>query len=689
MTSAELHASAAGAKHPITAARGATAPTARLSAAEVLTAGLGLALLCVVLSYLMGRDLNWDFFNYHGYAAVDIFGQRLSQDFFPAGVQGYLNRLPYLPFALMDGAGWHSAATAAGMASLQSLNLLFLYLIARDLTAQAQRPRLVAAVLTLLGAASNVYLLQVGSTFVDPMTTPPVMAAVWLLMRRGEPRTLLLAGALCGAAAALKLTNAPYAAGLFAAAMVAQPRGGRGVLRALLAAGAGTAAGFLLLYAHWGWQLWELHGSPMFPLFNNIFRSTDYPLQAVAYQRFVPRSLADVFWLPFAMIEHRSWIYAEGVSPDLRPALVLVLSMVGGMAAGWRVWRHRVAGHPAPARPAPDASVRRLAAFFVVAALGWLLTSANGRYAVPLLLLLGPMLFVAGASVFGSRLAAVVCLAVLPLQILLLYDAGNPRWAPTDWTRTWLPASVPDELKSQPFLYLSASTSSEAYVAAHVHPDSVFVNPIGLAPIANDGPGWTRFVSLRDRWAGQTKVLFALPAVGDPELKAQRVATLNGAVDRLGLAMDTERCDVLRFDEPTVDVLPHLWRRDDSAPRGERQLLACDAKIAAPSARMAALRAQASEILDAYERKCPTFFAPNQVQIEGNGRVWSRLYGKYDLFVVLEFETGAITYRMERQATEVGIGNVKTWQSDVARFRCHLPHDGARDLSTLAGDAGR
>ena len=63
------------------------------------------------------------------------------------------------------------------------------------------------------------------------------------IWRRGDPRALFFAGVLCGAAVALKLTNAPFAAGLLVAAMVTRV-GPMAWLRSLLSVGAGLAAGF-------------------------------------------------------------------------------------------------------------------------------------------------------------------------------------------------------------------------------------------------------------------------------------------------------------------------------------------------------------------------------------------------------------------------------------------------------------
>lgn len=659
----------------------------RLSLAEVLAVLFGLAVLSAMLSYTMGRDLNWDYFNYHGYAVFDMFGTRLDHDFFPAGMQGHLNRLAYLPMALMESAGWHSALTAAVLAVLQSTNLLFLYLIARELSAGVVQPRAQAAVITLLGASSNVFMLQLGSSFVDPLTTPPVMAAVWILLRRTDPKALFGAGILCGAAVALKLTNAPFAAGLLVAAGLC----GASISAAaytMLLAGSGLGLGFALLYAYWGWKLVEVYGSPVFPLFNNLFKAPDFATEAVSFHRFVPQSFLDALSLPFRMAQHESWIYSEVMSPDLRPALLVMLVLALSLATAWRIiHRSHVVSQQDVGLQA--SGLRRLVVFFCVSLVCWLLTSANGRYATPLLLLLGPLIYIAASRLLEPRSAGMLCLVTLCIQAFMIVDVGNPRWNASDWRAHWLTGSVPAELKAQPHLFLSISPSSESFVAAYVHLESVFVAPIGLHPIPTDGPGWSRFTALRDRYLGRTRILFTSMPLRTPEALAQRITATNLFIDRLGLTIKPDRCYELVFEEPDPDALHYLWSRDKEKVRMARILYACDAVPATPSTQLASLRAQATKVMDAFERRCPGVFAPHQVQIEGDGQTWIRGYGKFDLFLYVNFAKNMIYYRMERQATNVIIGKVSTWQQDIEQFRCVLPHGGARDISTLNTDANR
>lgn len=684
MTSGSLAVAASAEGAPAPAAQAPFAAPASLGRDEVFAAGALIAVLSAVLAIALGRDLNWDFFNYHGYASISVLHPRVGQDFFPAGYQGYLNPLPFLPFAWMREAGWHSMAIAAGLAIWQSLNVLFLYLLCRATSIAARRPRATAAVLTLLGSATLVLGAQLGSTFVDPMTTPLVMGGLVLVTVRPSRRAAAWACALGGAAVALKLTNVPFALGLLSAvACTRTQRPGQAAWWQHMAVSlAALVAGFVALYGYWGWLLYREFGSPFFPLFNNLFHAPDFPALGPSFHRFVPQSLIEALARPFDMAEHRSWIYTETVAPDLRPAALTVLVVVAAVTSLVRRHIPAMAAGRRDTVPQAGGDVRAVIAFFVAALPAWMATSANGRYAIPLLLLLGPLIFLAAQAVVGARAAALACLLLTLVQLFHLSQAGNPRWSPHGWTPQWLSAQVPESLRREPMLFVTVGTSSESFVAAYVHPESVFINPIGLISLRNDGPGWSRFIALRQRHVGHTQVLFRVPGMDRRDRVLRIAESINEGLDRLGLEFDVRACAALTFNDGP-QVLGYL--DGASAPADvRRHLLSCPAtpKLV-PSAALAAVRADVTNIMDAYETRCPRLFSPQGAQVEGAKQRWTRLYGKFDIFLTVDLETRAVLYGMEHQGIPILIGNIDSWRSDVERFACGLPHEGRRDASTL------
>jgi hypothetical protein len=535
----------------------------------------------------------------------------------------------------------------------------------------------VAALATALGALTPPFWSQVGSTFVDATVAPLVMAAIWMVCTRSDRAGLVVAGTLAGAAVALKWTFAPFALGLWVCVAFSAPALVER-LRALLLAGMGIALGFLAFYGYWGWQLSQHHGSPVFPLFNGIFRSPDYPSFSDGFHRYIPQSLGDLLALPFRMAQFDGWIYTEVPAPDIRPALALLLCATVLAASLLKQVRRR------PQRPVDTATEpdkwRVLGAFCVVSGAAWVVTSTNGRYASPLLLLLGPVIWGLAVRSLGERAGRSLALLAICLQAVHAGSAGAPRWNAQPWTADMLPAQVPASLVREPHLMLTIGSSSESFVAAHVHPDSPFVNPIGMYSLPVQGAGWRHFTRLRDQWAGRTRVLFVAPGTADPGLEQALKRTIHDMIDPLGLALDLKACERLLFNAgSSTDPVQERKSR--------RHLFSCAAvpkPIADPE--LARQRALATQILDAYESRCPRYFQPAGGQVVGSDGMWSRRYLRYDLFVQVDLREGEIRYRQERQATPGILGRVDQWERDLQGFRCRLPHDGIRGVETLRGD---
>ena len=164
------------------------------------------AAICAAWTVFAGKDVNWDLLNYHYYLPFQFVADRVGQDFFAASAQSYLNPIGYLPFYAMVSAGWHSVAVSVVLAVAHSVSIALLYLISRKLFAHLpQRERIgMSCFATALGAATAVFWATVGTSFLDPLLVPPMLAGLLLLLEHGSARRAALAGALFGAAAALK-----------------------------------------------------------------------------------------------------------------------------------------------------------------------------------------------------------------------------------------------------------------------------------------------------------------------------------------------------------------------------------------------------------------------------------------------------------------------------------------------------
>jgi hypothetical protein len=178
------------------------------------------------------------------------------------------------------------------------------------------------------------------------------------------------AGLCAGVAIGLKLTFAAYAPGLAAALLAA------GRWRSAPALAVGVALGAAAVAGPWCWELWRHTGNPVFPYFNDAFRSACAPAAAMTDTRFLPSDALHALLFPLFWTFQPSRLVSE--LPVCDPRLALAW-------AGWLV----VLGRAAWRREAPAVPVRALLAFWVVAFVAWEARFSILRYAATLEVLAG------------------------------------------------------------------------------------------------------------------------------------------------------------------------------------------------------------------------------------------------------------------------------------------------------------
>jgi len=255
---------------------------------------LGSALAGAGYAWFAGADINWDWQNYHEYSAYAFLTGRENDDVAVAGIQTFLNPLPYVPAYLLR---HHLSASFAALAlgALHGLNLALIYWFSRLALAQAAGGLTLAASM-IIAASSPMMLSEVGTSFADILTAPLIVGGLYLLLLQDQPRLsrCVWAGILIGAAAGLKLTNMVFVVGGCASLLfAARP------LMALSCFSIGAAIGGLGTGGYWAFSLWQQFGSPIFPFYNDIFRSPEAGFSSMADGRFLPRDIWDALAYPF------------------------------------------------------------------------------------------------------------------------------------------------------------------------------------------------------------------------------------------------------------------------------------------------------------------------------------------------------------------------------------------------------
>ena len=188
----------------------------------------------------------------------------------------------------------------------------------------------------------------------------------------------------------------------------------------------------MIVAAPWSYRLERRFGNPLFPLMNNIFRSPEFTTEPLRHFRFIPATVVEALWRPFAMIDPVTMVHEEMRAPDPRYA-VLLLVLVGVFFCRW-LWRRRTAVFESTdARGADAVSARTLAAIgcgLAVDWVPWLSGSGNSRYFLPMSSVAAVVIVALLFRIFATQPKArnYILAAILGVQGVQLWMGADYRW---------------------------------------------------------------------------------------------------------------------------------------------------------------------------------------------------------------------------------------------------------------------
>ena len=623
------------------------------------------AAIAVLWTLHAGKDLSWDLLHYHYYVAHAFQQGRLERDFFAASAQGYLNGVGYLPFYWMVSSGWHSVAVAAVLAAAHAANVALLYAIAHRLLAhhEVRQRALLSLLAAALGAASAVFWATVGTSFIDPLATIPMLGGVLLLVADGGRRVAARAawaGLLFGAAAALKYSNAMFA--LIAVLLPALQSGQASArLRATLAYCAGVAGGLMLFGGHTFVHLYREYGNPVFPLFNAWFRSPDFPPLSMSAERYAPRTLSEALMFPLRIVSPDSMIYAEISAPDLRLAALVALAVA--VAASALVRRSRSSAAPVSALASADL---RLLAFFALGCAAWVVSSANGRYGMLVLLLVGPLVARLADRLLSLRVTRGALLILLVAQGVACALISPPRWFMTDlWSDHWFPYQVPERGPYEPALYLTVETQTMSVIVPFLHQDSSFINLRGQHSLEH---GAARLQALLAQHKGHVRTIGrALRLQRDGRPRPGIIELYDSTLLRHGFRVDAQDCFRVAWRPQRYDWLSQfanvLVTEDAGVRESNVALISCALRPGTLSPAEVEEERRMTALFDRLERACPGVLRGQTAYTEKMGKEWSRSYAGLEARV--ETSQGALVLVPFFKLGYHFLGTVADWEAGV------------------------
>ncbi len=406
--------------------------------------------LFAYLSCRFGGDGTPDFKIYHFYNGYTAYSGGRPQDIDAAQIQSYFfPLLDLLYYALTKALNERPTALLIVFSIPTTLAAFLVFLIGLTML-PLNRPfrHVFAWLLGLFGCISAASLPTLGTSMSEWVAGIFLLAAVWTWLsapREGAWRYVVFAGLCAGLAVGLKLTNAPYFIGLLAAIFIAGlGRPMRAFRHGVLFAGAGALA-CVVVAGWWWWHLYATYGNPLFPFYNDIFKSDWTSWSRFADDRFKP-----INWL-MALVYPLYWSFTPSIRVIelyMRDAHILI-----GLVAAVIVLVAAAANRVRTGQACRDDHVLRvisLAIFFIVAYALWEFLFSIYRYLSVLESLCGVMALGALVAIINNRWQRVAAAGLAMLLCLSAAKIDYPWWSrsrpATHAVEVALPNVAPDSL---------------------------------------------------------------------------------------------------------------------------------------------------------------------------------------------------------------------------------------------------
>ena len=181
-----------------------------------------------------------------------------------------------------------------------------------------------------------------------------------------------------------------------------------------------------------------------------------------AMNRFEPDTWLAALLRPIAMAAPDNYVYVEMMAPDFRWVFLLLLLALLAIL-GWRARGGSAGAVAATCAHSKPATAFVLAAALAVAFVPWLMTSGNGRYFLPGLILVGPVCVgLAWRLPLTRALRLTLAAGMVAVQAFAVQQTAPwQAWTLAQWKEPpYFQVDLPPEVKAEPATYVTMSVIS-------------------------------------------------------------------------------------------------------------------------------------------------------------------------------------------------------------------------------------
>lgn len=381
--------------------------------------------------------------------------------------------------------------------------------------------------------------------------------------------------------------------------------------------------------------------------------------------RFMPDTWRDALLRPIAMAAPNSNVYVETNSPDLRFVFITLLLLA------WAIYWLR-------SRTPLLKGLVVTGALVIAAFVTWLLTSGNGRYFIPILMLAGPVCLGLLCALPVTRgMKAALASLLLSLQGFVVFGADPVGvWAMAHWRNGgYFEVKIPSTLKAEPHTFVLATSISYSLIAPQFHPQSEWVNIANLGEASIKTLEQDRTSALLKR---ATSLVLLLPVVpiyaspdGQPTAAAKTAIASLLAVQRLEFIED--RSCLFLPSRGMASVLYRDLSRASVEEISHAGFWACEVRLneaLTMEATNVVKDPRINSVFSAVEKACPRLFQPGQVTATKIDGGYTRAYGGSDIMLYV-MDDGIAYYKYWRALNPIAIGNVADVMTPGFQMDCN------------------